>query len=73
METQDKFELSYRYIGYEGINLTYDKAFFENIENRTINIQFTEENTTIISFYVYEKAPLHKRIWYKIRNVFRRK
>lgn len=73
METQDKFELSFRCIGYEKIVLTYEKAFFENIENKTIDVQFTEENINMISFYVYEKVPFHKRVWYKVRNIFRRK
>lgn len=70
IETQNKFELSFRYIGYEGINLTYDKAFFEKIT--TINVQFSEV-VELTVFMIQATAPIHKRIWYKVRNTFRRK
>ena len=73
LESQDSFQLSFGYIGYKEIVLSYDKLFIEDIKNRNIDVQFTEENVDLIVFSVGVKAPLHKRIWYKIRNVFRRK
>lgn len=73
LESQDSFQLSFGYVGYKEVVLSFDKTYFEEIKNRTVNVQFTEENINLIFFSVGVKPPLHKRIWYKVRNVFRRK
>jgi hypothetical protein len=62
--------LKYVYVGYETEERIINHQFVENIENRTINVRLREGE--IIEFVVYHKPPLHKRIWYRIKNVFRK-
>ena len=73
METQDTFKLVFGYLGYQDIILSHDKAIFEEIRGRKINVQFTEVVELSVFYIQQGKTPIHKRIWYKIRNTFKRK
>ena len=72
LEKNDSLILSVSYIGYETVERLIEKKQVNSLDSRKVNIQL-EENTEIIEFYITERAPFHKRIWYKIKNVFRKK
>ncbi len=73
IETLEKVNLVFAYVGYEQILWSQDKTYFEEIKDVKVNVQFTQEvELSVFSIYGV-KAPLHKRVWYKIRNVFRKK
>ncbi|VXC19135.1 conserved hypothetical protein [Flavobacterium sp. 9AF] len=73
IESLEKVNLVFGYVGYKQILWSEDKTYFEQIKDVKVNVQFTEP-VELSVFYIYsKKVPLHKRIWYKIRNVFRKK
>lgn len=64
-----KLTLIYSYIGYE----TTEKIIDPNINKRVINIELKYDPDSITEFMITYKAPFHKRIWYTIKNIFRKK
>ena len=71
LDSMETLTLKYVYFGYETEERIINRQFVENIENRTINIRFREGE--ISEFVIYNKLPLHKRIWNGIKNVFIKK
>lgn len=72
IETQEKLKLFYLFMSYKVIIIHLKKEFLKE-NNRTINVQFTELNSNLQSFSVQGfKLPFHKRVWYKIKNIFRK-
>lgn len=70
LDSMETLTLKYAYIGYETEERVVNYQFVKNIENRTINIRFREGD--IIEFVISRKQPLHKRIWNRIKNVFKK-
>ena len=71
LEKNDNIILTVSYIGYETVERLIEKKQVINLDNRSVNIQL-EESAEIIEFYI-KRAPIHKRIWYKVKNIFRKK
>ena len=69
--TSENLTLVYSYIGFTTVEKTIDSAAVQ--KNQIINIKLKEDYDSITSFYVTLKPPLHKRIWNKIKNIFRDK
>lgn len=71
LDSLKKITLVYAYIGFQKTQIAVDFEELKNIENRTINVQFKEAE--IIEYVIYQRAPIHKRIWFKSKNIFRKK
>ena len=71
LDTIHKIVLRYSYIGFHTVEKEIDTSFFQEEKNKTINLKLIEAE--IVEFVVYERAPFYKRIWYKLKNIFRRK
>ena len=65
----ENLTLVYSYIGFTTVEKTIDSVAIQ--KNQIINVKLKEDSDSITSFYVTLKPPLHKRIWYKIKNIFR--
>lgn len=71
LDSLGKIILSYSYIGYKTVEITIDSDSVKQKENRRINVKLNEGE--VIEYIVIEKAPIHKRIWYGIKNIFKKK
>ncbi len=69
LQSVSNITLLYSYIGFTTAKITIDSIALK--ENQIINIKLVEDYDSITSFYVTHKIPFYKRIWYKIKNVFR--
>ena len=67
--TSHTLTLVYSYIGFTTVEKTLDSLALD--KNQIINIKLVEDFDSITSFYVTYELPLYKRIWFKIKNVFR--
>ena len=71
LDTIHKVVLRYSYIGFHTVEKEIDTSFFQEEKNKTINLKLIEAE--IVEFVVYERAPFYKRVWYKLKNIFKRK
>lgn len=69
LDSLKKLTLIYSYIGYK----TTERIIETDINERVINIEFKYDPNSITEFIVTYKAPFHKRVWYRIKNIFRKK
>ena len=73
LDSMNNVTLEFSYTGYrryrvEGIT----KEGIQKKEARVLDIKMTDNVTNMVAFGV-KRAPLHKKIWYEITNIFRKK
>ncbi|MCI4666753.1 MAG: carboxypeptidase-like regulatory domain-containing protein [Bacteroidia bacterium] len=64
---ETSFTITFNYIGYEDQEIAV-----KNLEKRNFDIYLTPDNNDLAVFYI-ELPPLHKRVWWKIKGIFRKK
>lgn len=70
-ENMSEITLVYSFIGYTEQKEILSKNKMMESKNRLINVVLHESND-LISFYVVQKQPLHKRIWKGIKSIFKK-
>lgn len=67
---RDSFILSFNYFGYGKKEMILSKTAFIDKNEIELNI-IMEEQGIEMEFFAVRRAPLHKRIWYRIKNIFK--
>lgn len=62
--------LVFSYIGYETQEIVLNRAQIGEEKQITLDVSF-EDSLEVTAFYVVEKLPLHKRIWRKMKRIFK--
>ncbi len=70
IDSVDQIALVFSYTGYTTEERIIEKGKIK--EQRELNVTFLYE-AQLINFGVVTRRPFHKRVWYGIKNIFRRK
>ncbi|TPN87430.1 carboxypeptidase-like regulatory domain-containing protein [Aquimarina algicola] len=69
----DTLNLRFNFIGYGRKNITIKQSDFLNFNEFKSDVFLEDNKVELTEFVVTVRPPLHKRIWYKVRNIFRKK
>jgi CarboxypepD_reg-like domain len=70
LDTLNEISLIFAYIGYNDEKKQLLKKDLLSPNKRLVDVTLRE--SPMISFYIIEKQPLHKRIWNGIKNIFKK-
>ncbi len=71
LDSLGEVTLVYRFVGSKTVFKTINTEYVK--KNRTINVQFEWADDLITEYYVVYRPPWYKRIWYRIKKIFKRR
>ena len=73
LKQSDTLSLDFQYVGYGRKEVIITNSDFVNSNDRFLDINLEDNTEELTVFTVTVRRPIHKRIWYKIKNIFRKK
>jgi hypothetical protein len=73
LKQYENFDLTISYVGYQTKRFDYTYAQLNAMQGSALQLQLDLAENTIIGEVICIRAPWHKRVWYKVKRIFKHK
>lgn len=73
LKPDEIIEVTISYVGYKTKRIDFVYSQLIALQGTALQLQMELAEKTIIGEIIYVKLPFHKRVWYKVKRVFKRK
>jgi hypothetical protein len=73
LKPDEKIELTISYVGYKTKRIDFVYSQLVALQGSALQLQLDLAENTIIGEIIYIRPPWHKRVWYKVKRIFKHK